>query len=388
VGRASGEFQTFLAPLAHLPITYDDAVPNDYIDPTLAARSKLLGSVHLRWKYLGDLRDAVRRCRPDYVLVPSGDYQSRPTGLVRLLGRASLPGGVPGEAGFHYGHGRSAARFGERVREAAIRLAQRASPWKKLHLINCLVHEDIEAHAPSLARRCVVSPHPVPPGRRAEKRECRRRLGLPEDGRAIGLAALIDERKAVREFLAAFRAGAPRPDDRLILAGRISPEFQPVVHRDNADLIAQGRLIVLDRFLDIPTFELVFGALDVICLPYPKHVQLSSALLYGVAAGLPVLVNNNPGWSRALVRRFEFGWECDVTDPGSFAAAIRQAFEECERYVESEATRRLLAFHDPANFIDTWLAGIRERRGRPPSESLKTWPWVLEALDPDRRTRL
>jgi glycosyltransferase involved in cell wall biosynthesis len=372
MAHESVEFRTLLAPLADR-VDFQPTLPHG--DPSL----KLKGRVRL----LRILRDAVRRVRPDYVLVPSGDGPSSAMGLFRAAGLGGLPGDVPAEVGIHYGYGPVRVGIKNRLKDLLYTQSQWASSWKRIHYVSPVVYEGVTGSGGSLARRAALLPHPVPAVPRLDKRECRRRLGIPEEGRYLGLAGVLDVRKGLDRLLAAFRTAAG-PDDRLLLAGRMDPWFSRSVEDEYADLIRQDRLIRIDRYLDAETFDLVPCALDVACTTYPKFGQLSSVMLHGLAAGRPVLANDF-GWMRVMVRRFGCGWACDVLDPSAFAATIRTALDGASAYHESEATRRLLQFHAPANFAGSWLAGIREAQGLPPSEGLRSWSWVLEALDEDRR---
>jgi hypothetical protein len=350
-GRESPEFASLLAPFADR-VRFDAFMKPHDVYKKMPFRERM--------EVLGNLREAVRRARPDYVLSTTSDLLIKPMAIYQLMGRRPIPGGVPAEVCLHSTLRSPAAtglkgRFKDSTLVAALRHAA-----AKVHMVNARDYEWLREEGGSLGRRVSLLPHPVPPVPRLDKREARRRLGVPEDGRYMGLAALIDHRKAVAEMLAAFRAGAPRADDRLL------------------------RIILMDRFIEDVVADTVLQALDVVCIPYPGSLVLSSAMLHGVAAGRPVLVNDS-GWMRMMIRRFGFGWTCEMNDHDSFTRGIRQALETGGEYVESEATRRLLAFHDPANFAACWVDGIRERMGKPPAER-PTWPWVLEALDEEHRS--
>jgi glycosyltransferase involved in cell wall biosynthesis len=194
---------------------------------------------------------------------------------------------------------------------------------------------------------------------------------------------MIDRRKAIDELLAAFRSSAA-PDERLLLAGRIHRIHVETITNKYSDLVNKDKLILVNRFLDEAAFRTALTAMDVVCTPCPNFAGLSEMVLQAVAAGRPVLANDY-GWSRAMIKRFGLGWTCDVNAPEPFAAALRVALDECADYEESEAVSRLLAFHAPANYAESWLGGIREMMGQPPTSSLKPWSWVLEAVDYGRR---
>jgi glycosyltransferase involved in cell wall biosynthesis len=373
--RESVEFQRLLAPLANRA-DIQPVVPVTDSSMTLSSRIRMLGN----------LRQAVRRFKPQYVLVPSGDGQTSFMGFHSALYGTGLPGGVPGEVGILYGYGPIQAGFKNRLKDIFYTQTQRLSGWKKIHYVNAMIYESIRSRGGSLAARADVLPSPVPANARIGKTESRRRLGIPEDGRYIGLAAELDCRKAIDRLLAAFRAAAG-PHDRLLLAGRVDPRFALLVETQYMDLVKRDRIILRNHYFDRPTAQLIFDALDVGCTPHPWHGDISATLLHTIAAGRPVLVNNF-GWMDSMVRRFGFGWSCNVLDPEAFPRMIRTALEESAGYQETAATRRLLDFHAPANFTASWLAGIRETIRLPPDDRRKTWWWVLDALDGTHRVAM
>jgi glycosyltransferase involved in cell wall biosynthesis len=345
-GRRSAEFAELLSPYsdrvvfeAILPYGHDRVIKNQ------------------KWGLHRDLRDAVRRTRPDYVLAPSADTQTSAMGLFRIAGLGGLPGHRRGEAGFHLGRGIAGASLRQAGRDRLDELKLAASGWTRLHIVNLLFYEHLQARGGSLARKCSLLPHPVKPNTYS-KAESRRVLGIPEDGRLIGLAGLIDYRKAVGELLTAFRRSSDRPTDRLLLAGPLARNHRQTIETGYRDLVDSGRIIMLDRFLADDEIQRALAAMDVVCTPYPGFIALSSVLLEGLAAGRPVL-SNNIGWCDAIVKRFGAGWTCDVHNPDAFATAVRTALDECESYRHTEATLRLLAFHAPENFAASFLQGLR-----------------------------
>ena len=363
-GRNSPEFQADLAAL-------EDRVTFHSTLPSVAPKDRL--------RLHRNLRDAVRRFRPDYVLVPSGDAQTSPMGLFRLLGRGGLPGGAQGEVGIHYGYGSREIGRRDQAKDLFFLATQHVSSWRRIHFANLLFYEKAIEWGGSLARRAELMPAPVPANPRLAKAESRRRLGIPEDGRYIGIAAILDTRKAIDTLLAAFRAAA-HPTDRLLLAGRLAPSFAQLIDREYSGLVRSDQLIVFNRFVDPSTFQTVLSALDVVTTPFYCHWNRSLTMLHAIAAGRPVL-SSNLGWMRTMIDRFGFGWACNVLDPTSFAASICEALDRFGEYRETEATRRLLQFYSAENLVDHWLAGIRETLALPPSGRSCSWPMVMQALE-------
>lgn len=107
-------------------------------------------------------------------------------------------------------------------------------------------------------------------------------------------------------------------------------------------------------------------------------------MLKGLAAGRPIIARDF-GWARAVIQRFGVGAAVDIFQTKEFAAHLCEALDASATYKESEATKRLLAFHNPKNFTETMLDEVRRRAGRPELQPPLTWDWVLDALEPARR---
>jgi glycosyltransferase involved in cell wall biosynthesis len=373
-GRASREFATFLAPFDGL-VRFDATLPSGH--------ERVIKNQRFR-VYL-DVRHAVARIAPDHILIPSGDPHTTVMGLFRFAGVGGMPGRRPAEIGIHFGRGVAATARKDAIKERVDAAKVALAGWDRVHLVNLLFYEQVLQRGGAFARRCTLLPHPVAANPRIGKLESRRRLGLPESGRMIGIVGVIDARKAVGELAAAFRAADLAPSDHLVLIGRLDPRHRAVIDRDFADLTAAGKLITLDRFLSLEEYTSALTALDVVSVPYPGFDALSSVLLEAVAAGRPVLATDR-GWSRAVVGRFNLGWTCDILNHEALTGAVRTAMAECEAYEETEAISRLLAFHAPENFAESWLTEIRRRGGLPASSDFRPWSWVLDALPPERRT--
>lgn len=363
-GRRSAEFTDLLAPFAS-SVTFDTGSPSGH---ERAMKRE-------RWKLHTDLRVAVTRTKPDYVLAPSGDPHTDMMGWFNASGRGGLPNHVPGEVGIHFGRGGGAANAKQVVRDWQAWLTLRSSGWNHIHLVNLMFYEWVQVKGGRLARRSSLLPHPVKPNTK-EKLQSRRELGLPLDGTILGIAGVIDYRKAVVELLTAFRRATDNPDHRLLLAGPIEQKHRNRIDTEFRDLVMAGRLLLLDRFLSAEEYQSALSAMDIVCTPYPGFAALSSVLLEGLAAGRPILTNRL-GWCQRIVEQFDAGWTCDVHDQADFIRGIRAAFEGSASHRGSDATARLLAFHEPANFAATFLEGLRRIAGRP-AAPVVPWSWVLE----------
>lgn len=358
------------------------ALSNICFDVTVPEASPAL-PLRQRPRLLANLCQAVRRVRPDYLLVPSADAQTLALGALGHLGVAPLPPKLISEATFHCGYGPAVVSRKQALKELAYRFAYAGCTWRRLNFVNFLYFEHAVRQRYAWVRRARLVPDPVPQGPRLGREAARRLLGIPEDGRYLGLLGSLDARKAVPEMLAAFRAAQLGARDRLLLAGRLAPGFRPLLEGPYRDWVKSGCLVVLDRFLSEDELQLGYGALDVACIAYRDFPGLASLLLKALAAGRPVLADDF-GWAGALVRRFGVGRVTRIADVTRFAVDMRASLEASADYGESEATKRLLAFHRVDNFAESMLAGVRWAAERPAIRPPTGWAWVLEALDPER----
>ena len=334
-----------------------------------------------RFALLLNLRDAISHTKPDYVLVPSADGPTLAMGILGHAGITLLPKGIPGEATLHYGYGPTAVTVRHFLKETAYRVAYSGCSWTHLNFVNFLFFEHALARGWRWAERIRLVPDPVPRASRFSKTEARKLLNVPSEGRYVGFLGLLDPRKAVPELLAAFRAAKLGESDRLLLAGRMDPAFRALIADDYNDLLKNDRLIVIDRHLTETELIQGYGALDLVCVAN-RPPGLSSLMLKGVAAGRPI-ISHDFGWSSALVRRFDLGKVADVFKTDEFAQTLRNALEASTDYRESEATKRLLAFHEISNFTETMVDNVRIAVGKPQQQALRRWDWVLQALTPE-----
>ena len=371
----SDEFRAQLAGACELPrVRIEASVP--------AADPALRGGERLR--VLRHLQDAIRATRPDHVLVPTADAPTLAMAALGTIGLGRLPRGAESEAALHCGYGPAIACLKHRLKESAYRTAFAVADWDRMHFVNFACYELARRRGLRWAHRARLVPDPVPVVRRLERVQARRMLGIPEDGRYLGLLGILDARKAIPELLEAFRAARLGRSDRLLLAGRMQPSLLALVRERHADLLREQRLVLIDRYLH--EHELLSGycALDVACITYRDFPGVASLLLKALAAGRPVIAHDF-GWARAVVKRFGVGHTCRVRDPGAFAATLERGLNESGDYLETPAVQRLLEFHTVDNFAESILERIRARAGKPAAVPPRTWEWVLQALRPELR---
>ena len=177
----------------------------------------------------GNLLDAIKRNSPDYVFLPSADEQSIPLPLLAWTLGARR---APIEGVFHYRAYTADRNARERFTSAAERALLKTGAFAQLNFVNFLQCEEAVRRNLDLARFARVAGDPVPQPPLLDRREARTALGLEEGGRLLAMIGGLDNRKAVLQTVAAFRAARVAPDDRLLLAGKLDPHYADVLERE------------------------------------------------------------------------------------------------------------------------------------------------------------
>jgi len=328
---------------------------------------------------------AIARNKPDFVFLPSADEQVLALPLLALGGAGRQLRGLPIEAVIHYKSYTAQANVRERTLSALQRQLLATNVFSCLNFVNFLQFEDAVGRNLPLAQMARAAGDPVPQPSRVGRVNARRALGLEPDGRYIGMIGGLDFRKAVPSTLAAFRAAKMARTDRFLLAGKLSPEYSKLVNVEYQDLVRDGTLVVFDRFLTEQELSQCFEALDLHCSVYNDFSGLSSLMLKSIAAGVPLVVGDQPGWARATVNRFGIGHAVNHVNTDAFSSVLRHALDASGSYAETPAVGRLMRFHSIANFTEGLVERAAKHAGKASAESILTWAWVMEALPPELR---
>jgi glycosyltransferase involved in cell wall biosynthesis len=166
----------------------------------------------------------------------------------------------------------------------------------------------------------------------------------------VGVFGVISHRKNLPVLVAAMSAA---PDAVLVVAGRLFPEVRAFVDTDAgvARLIAEGRMVVVDRLLEPAELGDALAAADVVAVLHDNDSP-SGILAEACLRGTPSLVPEG-GWLAEVVRATGVGEVVPLTASGvadgiarvapnrdAHTAAIRRA---AGRLGTSDFTERLLA---------------------------------------------
>jgi glycosyltransferase involved in cell wall biosynthesis len=325
------------------------------------------------------LRQALRRHKPDYLYVPSADGLTQVMVASEMGGGRIIPRGVKSEGllmrgGFAYPY--AGLRYALQTR-ISFDLLRRA-PWDIIHHLDPLPYQILMQAGGRMARRSRLMPEPVDPMPKMDQATARRMLRLPTEGRFLGLLGYMDERKGADRLIRGFAAAKLRPDDRLLLAGKLSPTIARLLQTEFAELVRSGRIWAPDQYLSNEELDASAIAMDLMCTLYPRHIGSVSMVIRGSAAGRPVL-SSDFGWLGYVVPRFKLGRTCNVHNREEVAAAIADCLDSAPGFRLTEGGKRFVEFHTGPNFQRAYVAGLREHLGLPPLEDLRTWDWVLDA---------
>lgn len=365
--ESSAAYQVCLKPIEHA-FELDASLEPERGSPAEVARARA-----------DRLLEAARRHRPDHLYAMYLDGLGQILATRRLRPGALWPRGTTSE-GLYF---RAAIAYP--TRGMARRLSTIASwtlatrtPLTFLHHLDPLAFARVRG-----SPRWSLMPDPVEAPDSLTTAEARRRLGLPEDGRAVGCAGMIDARKGVDLLIGAFAAAGLGATDRLLLIGPHAPEIKDQLRSPSIEpMVRAGRIVSVDRFVKPAELALALVAMDVVCTPYPEHIGSASIVIRAAAAGRPVL-GSDFGWVGRTVPQFALGSTCAVRDEAAFARALRGAVEHAGAWTPSAAARRFVAFHSPGNFALHWRVRLREKLGLPPEPGLLAWSWATgESPDP------
>ena len=264
----------------------------------------------------------------------------------------------------------------ERLEFLAGASATRMSPFHMLHQLDPIPFAAIERMGGKLTARNRIIPEPVESIPPIEMAEARQQIGLPTEGRYIVSLGSGDMRKGTHLLLEAFAKAKLSPNDRLLLMGKLAPEIRALITDHMEQFVRDGRLILIDQYLSHNLFCLGLNAADVICTPYPRHVGSSGIVVRAATVGKPILASDY-GWLGAVVRAFELGKTCEVSDLDCFAEKIQESLNHAPLFRRTDTGLRFAKFHTVENFIAHITVRIRSRLGTMPAKGLLAWKDVL-----------
>jgi glycosyltransferase involved in cell wall biosynthesis len=326
-----------------------------------------------------ELLQAVKRHNAERVWVPYAEYISLYLGARASMGwKACWPTGVPAEGlNFRSTFAYPAPNWRKLLSKTLSQLFVHKANWDILHFLDPIPYELICRQYPDQSHRFRLMPDPVESVPQTKPDVARGKLGIPTSGRYAGYLGLMSDRNTIDRLLWAFRRAGLPSEDRLLLAGPMTDSVRSCVNQDHGDLLRSGRVIAMDRHLNLEEVMLGVMACDLVCIPAKFRMGSSSFLIRAATVGRPVLADDF-GWTGWAIERFDLGWKVDVSNVAAFALAFEEAMENAEGRKLSPAAERFVRFHSAKNFKAHWTASLREQLELRQDPNLVPWRWVLD----------
>lgn len=322
-----------------------------------SGRLRLLWREFAYWRAFNwALRDAEAMAAVDAVILPYLDYCHHVFGMLGTPFRGRSWCAISMRLSIETADGR-VDRPPWKWRLAGRMLIERSC--KSLFVINPSVRAiPPQWLAPEAARKLRYLPDPAELPTPCSRSEARAALHVPSPMLAILVFGSIDERKGVDLLLSALSSQERLRKFVVILAGRQSDGVRMLLNAPvPLALRSEGRLFVLDRYMDDLEQARVFAASDVVWVGYRNHLHMSGVLVLAGAAGLPVVATPRGEIGR-LVEENALGQVALSESPADIAEALVGLLDEDTRIEAGRRIRLFFADHTVERFADTVLSAF------------------------------
>ncbi len=193
----------------------------------------------------------------------------------------------------------------------------------------------------------------------SSRSESRAALGVSLEQVAILVFGSIDERKGIDSLIAAIVSQNDLANYVVILAGQHSANMRSEIltRPAFAQLLAQNRLFVLDRFVSDTELGSLLAASDLVWVGYRNHIYMSGVLVLAGMAGLPV-VGTMEGEIGRLITKHAMGVCARIDHPAEVADALRAMLDDARRREMGRRGRAAFEHHTVDGFGASVLAAF------------------------------
>jgi len=347
--RVSVEYGVHLRPLES-KFSYVELHPqNPTVKQTLKVRHDILA-----------LFLCIHEQKPDHVYIMTADGRAQMLGLLSLLRLLKVPHYTTIEGILFKGSGAYASTSAIRkLYDKLLNLILRYTPLSRFHYVDPLAYDWVRTHNPYLALRSSLLPDPISTALPVPADQARAQLGIPTEGKYIGLAGALKPRKGLDHLVRAFVSAGLGSDCYLLLAGKQAPAVKRCIEENTTPETA-SQIIAIDRYVSNDEFWFALCAMDVVCVPYPKHRGSSGILLSAAAAGKPVLATQF-GWIGAFTKEYGLGQTVDVHDQNMLVAGIRASLQRAHQHTPSAKWNQYSKSLTQDHFTNSLTTLLQER---------------------------
>jgi glycosyltransferase involved in cell wall biosynthesis len=165
-------------------------------------------------------------------------------------------------------------------------------------------------------------PDPCPQGYDGDWQNARRLLQIPVGRSVLLFYGTGARRKGLHLAVDAMLQQPQESPAFLLCAGQQNPSGKTAA--GIAELVRQGRALLLDRYISVEEEKMCFAASDAVLLPYLNHFGTSGVLSRAMSAGKPVIVSDEQLLGR-LVREHQVGLVFQSGNIAALQEAVRRA---------------------------------------------------------------
>lgn len=187
--------------------------------------------------------------------------------------------------------------------------------------------------------------------------QARAALGLDAHAPMVLAYGVLDQRKRIDALLAAALLARCQP--QVVLAGSCAAVVDALkASAVWSTLAGQGRLHLLDRYVDVADEARLFAAVDLVWVGYGSSFDGQSAVIAQAASAGRVLLGRAGGLIGRTIERHRLGAVTDPDDQPATAAQLDRLLASPPDAAMRDNLRRFAASRSCKAYADAWLAAL------------------------------